>query len=234
MARWPSTSNASSASGCRGRLKESSRLARSSRMREGDGTSASSVRSRTIFQPAAGRSAFDLGLKTLAACSNGSCVPTLGNYRRYEASLARAQRARSKKRVQAIHTKIANARRHQLHEESTRIARENSVIVVGNVSPAKLAKTRMAKSVRDAGWSMLRNMLAYKARRRQACFIEVNERLTSATCSECLALSGPNPTFATGRQNRRFQSKKLSQINGPRPENECSEDLGPFRPSRFP
>ena len=133
----------------------------------------------------------DLGLKTLAACSNGSCVPTLGNYRRYEASLARAQRARSKKRVQAIHTKIANARRHQLHEESTRIARENSVIVVGNVSPAKLAKTRMAKSVLDAGWSMLRNMLAYKARRHQACFIEVDERLTSATCSECLALSGP-------------------------------------------
>src|SRR5215470_2880123 len=45
---------------------------------------------------------------------------------------------------------------------------------------------------------------------------------------------GVSPTFATGRQNRRFQSKKLSQINGPRPENECSEDLGPFRPSRFP
>ncbi len=36
-------------------------------------------------------------------------------------------------------------------------------IYIGDVSPNKLAKTRMAKSVHEAGWSMLRNMLSYKS-----------------------------------------------------------------------
>ncbi len=86
----------------------------------------------------------DLGLKTLATCSDGVKVPALQHYRQYQAALAMAQRAGNKRRAAAIHAKIANARRHHLHEQSTRIARENELIVVGNVSAAKLAKTRMA------------------------------------------------------------------------------------------
>lgn len=138
-----------------------------------------------------GEIGIDLGLKTLAVCSDGTEVPALRHYRKYEAALAVAQRANNHARVKAIHAKIANSRRHHLHEQSTRIARENSFIVVGKVNAAKLAKTRMAKSVLDAGWSTFRNMLAYKARRHRARFIEADERWTSATCSDCGAVSGP-------------------------------------------
>jgi putative transposase len=99
----------------------------------------------------AGEIGIDLGLKTLATCSDGTAVPALKHYRRYEGTLAVAQRARNKRRVAAIHAKITNARRHHLHEQSTRIARENGLIVVGNVNAVGLAKTRMAKSVLDAG-----------------------------------------------------------------------------------
>lgn len=135
----------------------------------------------------------DLGLKALATCSNGDAIPALRHYREYETALGKAQRAKNKRRVRAIHAKIANARKHHLHEQSTRIVRENRLIVVGDVNAAKLAKTKMAKSVLDASWSMFRAQLAYKARRHNAVFIEVNERFTSQTCSCCGAIPDSSP-----------------------------------------
>jgi putative transposase len=138
-----------------------------------------------------GKIGIDLGLKALATCSNGDVIPAMRHYRRYEVALAVAQRAGNKRRVRAIHAKIANARRDQLHKASAKIARENELIVVGNVSAARLAKTPMAKSVLDAGWSTLRNMLEYKASRHRARYVEADERWTSATCSDCGAVSGP-------------------------------------------
>jgi putative transposase len=67
-------------------------------------------------------------------------------------------------------------RRHHLHEQSTRIARQNRLIAVGNVNVTKLATTRMAKSVLDAGWSMFRNQLHYKVSRHGARYVEADER----------------------------------------------------------
>lgn len=133
----------------------------------------------------------DLGLKSLATCSDGEEIPALRLYRAHEAELARAQRARNYKRVRAISAKIANARAHYLHNASTKLANENSLIVVGNVSASSLKQTRMAKSVSDAGWSMFRNMLRYKSARRQAVYIEADERFSSQTCSDCGSVSGP-------------------------------------------
>lgn len=133
----------------------------------------------------------DLGLKALATLSDGTTVPAPQHYRQYAERLAIAQRAGNRKRVAAIHTKIANARKDQMHKATTKIARENKLIVVGNVNAASLKKTRFAKSVSDAGWSMFRNALAYKASRHQAHYEEVNEAFTSVTCSACGARSGP-------------------------------------------
>jgi IS605 OrfB family transposase len=138
-----------------------------------------------------GEIGIDLELNRLATCSDGTRIPALKHYRRYEAALAVAQRAKNKRRVAAIPAKITNARRHHLHEQSTRIARENRLIVVGNVSPSKLVKTRMAKSILDASWSMLRNQLRYKASRHGARYVEADERWTSQLCSDCGAVGGP-------------------------------------------
>ena len=63
--------------------------------------------------------------------------------------------------------------------------RENKLIVVGDVSSSKLVKTKMAKSVYDAGWHMFKTMLEYKARRHNATFKVVNEAWTSQACSAC-------------------------------------------------
>jgi putative transposase len=65
------------------------------------------------------------GGRTLATCSDGAPVPALQHYRKYEGTLAIAQRAGNKRRVHAIHAKIVNVRRDQLHKASTKIACEN-------------------------------------------------------------------------------------------------------------
>jgi len=135
----------------------------------------------------------DLGLKTVASMSDGTRISNKKLVARYAPKLAVAQRARNKRRVKAIHAKIANARRHDLHVASTRLADANSLIVVGDVSPAKLVKTRMAKSVLDAGWSMLKGMLRYKTAMRRAVFVEVSERWTSQTCSCCGSIPRSSP-----------------------------------------
>jgi len=135
----------------------------------------------------------DLGLKSLATTSDGEAIPAMQHYRKYEASLGRAQRARSKRRVRAIAAKIANSRRHHLHVVSARLTKKNSTIVVGNVNAAKLAKTGMAKSVLDAGWSTFRHMLRYKLARRQAVYVEADERFSSQTCSCCGSIPASSP-----------------------------------------
>jgi len=140
-----------------------------------------------------GEIGIDLGLKTVAAMSDGTKIENQKLVARYAGKLALAQRARNKRRVCAIHAKIANARRHQLHVASTKLADANSLIVVGDVSPAKLTKTKMAKSVLDAGWSTFKEMLRYKAARRRAVFLEVSERWTSQTCSSCGSISASSP-----------------------------------------
>lgn len=138
-----------------------------------------------------GEVGIDLGLATLATLSTGDKIENPRHIRRHEESLAKAQRSGRKDRARAIHAKIANCRRHYLHEVTTRLVRGNRLIVVGNVSAAKLARTRMAKSVLDAGWSALRGMLHYKAMRHGASYVEADERWSSQVCSACGARSGP-------------------------------------------
>jgi IS605 OrfB family transposase len=131
------------------------------------------------------RVGIDLGLKDLATLSDGRKIETPRFYRKSEAALATAQRARKSKRVRYIHAKIANRRKDFMHKLSARLSKEYGLIVIGDVSPSKLAQTRMAKSVLDAGWSDLRGKLAYKSIRNGGSTLEVSERMTTRTCSAC-------------------------------------------------
>ena len=133
----------------------------------------------------------DLGLKDFAALSTGEVVEAKRFYRGLEEKLAAAQRAGKKNRAKAIHAKIANRRKDFLHKLSTRLVAENAAIFVGDVNSAALAKTGLAKSVLDAGWSQFRTMLEYKAIRHQVEFSIVDERFSTRTCSACGSVAGP-------------------------------------------
>jgi transposase len=145
--------------------------------------------------------AIDLGLKDLATLSDGRKIEMPAFHRRHEAALALAQQRGQKQRATALHAKTKNCRKHFLHENSTRLVREHGCIIVGDVSPSKLAKTRMAKSVMDAGGSMLRAQLRYKALRHGVGFEVVSERLSTQTCSDCGSIGGPKGIAGLGMRH---------------------------------
>jgi putative transposase len=159
--------------------------------RVGDGRNkppVGSILDRTV--PSVG---IDLGLKVFAAFSDEGMPPLEAErfHRDLEPVLARAQRARQRHRVRAIHAKIANRRKDFLHKLSTGLVKGHGAIFVGNVNASALAKTRQAKSVLDAGWSAFRTMLQYKCAHAGVWFEEVDEAFSTQTCSVCNSRAGP-------------------------------------------
>ncbi len=149
-----------------------------------------------------GEVGIDLGLKTLATLSNGEVVATPQFYRKSEGPLATTQRRKKSKRTKAIHAKIANRRKDFLHKASAKIAQGNGLIVVGDVSPSKIAKTQMAKSVLDAGWAYFKRMLSYKSLRNGGTYLEVAEAYSTQTCSTCGTLPASRPRGIAGLSKR--------------------------------
>jgi putative transposase len=145
----------------------------------------------------------DLGLKTTAVCSNGDSLASR-TYRKHEPALAIAQRAGKKNRARAIQAKIANVRKDAMHKFSTQLVAANAAIFVGNVSAKALIKTKMAKSVHDAGWSIFKTMLEYKSHQAGIVFEEVDESYTTQTCSCCGVIPASSPKGRAGLRIREW------------------------------
>ncbi len=133
----------------------------------------------------------DLGLKDIAVTSDGGRLAAARWTFRFAHKLASAQRRGHKRQAKRIHRKAARCRADALHKFSRTIVDRYQNIVVGGVSSSKLVQTRMAKSVLDSGWGMLKGFLEYKSQQAARGFEVVSERNTSVTCSSCGALSGP-------------------------------------------
>jgi len=161
----------------------------------------------------AGVVGIDLGLKTLATLSNGDVVETPAFYRTSEAPLAVIQRSGKSKRVRAIHAKIKNRRKDFLHKASAKIARENGLIVVGDVSPSKIAQTQMAKSSLDAGWADFKTMLSYKSMRNGGTYFEVAEAHSTQACSTCGALPESRPRGIAGLRIREWTCSECGAVH---------------------
>jgi putative transposase len=134
----------------------------------------------------------DLGLKDTVATSDGEKLKAGQFYRHIEQKIAQAQRRGHKRQAKRLHRTASRRRKDALHRFSRKLIDQYQTIVVGDVSSLKLAKTRMAKSVLDAGWGMLKTQLQYKGREAGRCVLIVSERNTTRTCSSCGALSGPS------------------------------------------
>ena len=148
----------------------------------------------------------DLGLTHFAVLSNGTKIDSPRFLRRAEKKLKKAQRELSRKqkgsknrdkarlKVARAHAKVADARREFHHQLSTKLISENQGIAVEDLSVKGLARTRLAKSVHDAGWSAFVGMLKYKAERYGRSLVTIGRfEPTSQTCSTCGVKDGPKP-----------------------------------------
>jgi len=148
----------------------------------------------------------DLGLTHFAVLSDGRKVANPRFLRRAERRLRTAQKALSRKargssnrdkariKVAGVYARVADTRRDWLHKESTRIIRDSQAVYVEDLCVAGLGRTRLAKSVHDAGWAAFTAMLEYKARRHGRTFGKVGRyEPTSQVCSACGVNDGPKP-----------------------------------------
>lgn len=148
--------------------------------------------------PATGRQiGVDVGLKELAVLSTGEAISNPRVAKRAEREMRRRQRAlarckkgsnRRMKVRQAVtrcHARIKNTRNTYLHQVSCRLVGEHDLIAVEKLNVKGLAGGILAKSVRDAGWSKLNQMLAYKAAKAGRELVEVKAAGTSQTCPDC-------------------------------------------------
>ncbi|MEU6230389.1 RNA-guided endonuclease TnpB family protein [Streptomyces sp. NPDC047042] len=148
----------------------------------------------------------DLGLTHFAVLSTGEKIDSPRFLRRAEKKLKKAQRDLSRKRkgsknwekarlrVARAHAKVTDARKEFHHQLSTRLISENQGIAVENLSVTGLARTRLAKSVHDAGWTAFVNMLEYKAERYGRTLVKIGRfEPTSQVCSSCGVKDGPKP-----------------------------------------
>src|SRR6266481_2693009 len=133
----------------------------------------------------------DLGVEHTATTSDGDKLRAGRFYRNIEQKIAHAQRRGHKRQAKRLHRTAARRRKEALHRFSTKLVKQYQNIVIGDVSSRKLIKTRMAKSVLDAGWGILKAQLQYKGQQAGRCVSIVSERDTTRTCNDCKALTGP-------------------------------------------
>jgi putative transposase len=134
----------------------------------------------------------DLGLNTIATTSDGDALEAGRWTHGIADKLAMAQRRGHKKQAKRLHRRAANRRKDALHKFSTALVCKYERIYVGDVSSTKLAKTKMAKSVLDSGWGMLKTQLQYKGQQAGRRVEIVSERFTTRVCSSCGSVSGPS------------------------------------------
>ena len=141
----------------------------------------------------------DLGIKDFAVTSDGQRIPNARhlerkarNLARYQKRMARCQkgsnnRAKARAKVARAHRKVRNARRDFLHRASTRLVRDNDIIVIEDLAVKNMVRNRrLARAISDCGWGEFRRQLEYKCERygRELTVID-RWYPSSKTCSAC-------------------------------------------------
>lgn len=146
----------------------------------------------------------DLGLESLIALSDGRKLTNLRHGRRERNRLTRAHRRVSRKardsrnrdkarrRLGRVSVRVADRRRDTLHQLTTEIVRENQVVVIENLAVKQMQarggayKRGLNRSIADAGWGELRQMLKYKCAWYGRQLLVVDRWFPSSkACSDC-------------------------------------------------
>jgi putative transposase len=139
----------------------------------------------------------DVGLIDFIVTSNDERITAPKFLRKAERKLKSAQRrvSRRKKgsnrRKKAIvklgkqHKKVADTRKDFHFKTANNLLKKYDVIAVEKLNIKGLAKSRLAKSVNDAGWGQFISILTVKAENAGLKVVAVNPNGTSLECSSC-------------------------------------------------
>ena len=168
----------------------------------------------------------DVGITRFATMSDSSFVEPLCSFQRHEKRLAKYQRRMSRKtkfsknwhkakrKVQKVHTTIANARKHFLHKTTSAISQNHSMVAIEDLQIKNMsksaggnaektgknaaAKSGLNKAILDQGWFEFRRQLQYKLDWNGGILIAVAPHYTSQTCPCCGHVA---------KENRKTQAK---------------------------
>ncbi|EDP1393657.1 IS200/IS605 family element transposase accessory protein TnpB [Salmonella enterica subsp. enterica serovar Reading] len=187
----------------------------------------------TPLHPSASMAGLDAGVAKLATLSDGTVFEPVNSFQKNQKKLARLQRQLSrrvkfsnnwqkqKRRIQRLHSRIANIRRDYLHKVTTTISKNHAMIVIEDLKVSNMsrsaagtisqpgrnvrAKSGLNRSILDQGWYEMRRQLEYKQLWRGGQVLAVPPAYTSQRCACC---------GHTAKENRLSQSKFVCQACG--------------------
>ncbi len=175
----------------------------------------------------------DAGVAKLATLSDGTVFEPVNSFQKNQKKLARLQRQLSRKvrfsnnwqkqkrKIQRLHSRIANIRRDYLHKVTTTVSKNHAMIVIEDLKVSNMsksaagtvsqpgrnvrAKSGLNRSILDQGWYEMRRQLEYKQLWRGGQVLAVPPAYTSQRCACC---------GHTAKENRLSQSKFVCQVCG--------------------
>lgn len=158
----------------------------------------------------------DVGVAKFATCvsEREEIVYTpINSYRKLEKQLSKQQKKLSRqvkfsnnwkkqnKKIQKLHSKIANTRNDDLHKISTEISKNHARVFIEDLKVANMsqsakgnqekhgrnvkAKSGLNKSILDQGWHKFRTQLTYKTNWNGGQVIAIDPQYTSQKCACC-------------------------------------------------
>lgn len=168
----------------------------------------------------------DVGVAKLATLSDGTVYQSVNSYKSCQRKLVMLQRQLSRKvkfsanwqkqkrKIQRLHSHIANIRKDYLHKVTTTISKNHAMIVIEDLKVSNMsksakgtterhgrnvrAKSGLNRSILDQGWYEMRRQLEYKQLWRGGQVLAIPPAYTSQRCSCC---------GHTAKENRQSQSK---------------------------
>ena len=158
------------------------------------------VENELVYKPASRESiGVDLGVKIFAALSDGEkvyapCLKQLDRkMRKMQKRLSKSKTGSNKRAVlrlklAKIHARLTDKRKDFLHKLSTRLVRDNKLVVLEDLAVSNMVKNRkLARAISQQGWSMFRTMCEAKTNKYQNREVRVIDQWqpTSQSCSSC-------------------------------------------------
>ncbi|EFN8419089.1 transposase [Escherichia coli O145] len=187
----------------------------------------------TPVHPSASMVGLDAGVAKLATLSDGTVFEPVNSFQKNQKTPARLQRQLSRKvkfsnnwqkqkrKIQRLHSCIANIRRDYLHKVTTTVSKNHAMIVIEDLKVSNMsksaagtvsqpgrnvrAKSGLNRSILDQGWYEMRRQLEYKQLWSGGQVLAVPPAYTSQRCACC---------GHTAKENRLSQSKFRCQVCG--------------------